>query len=284
MALTDKLTAIADAIRGKTGGTEELTLDQMATEIAGISGGSGDDYFTKMLTGTTFDFESDLEEIADYALFYNYWATSVSIPNATKVGNSAFAQMNKCTHISAPKLTAVPDRFAWGTKITSVDLPPVKKIGNQAFMGTQLKSFPNLSLVEYILDSVFQGISTITDKSLILPSIINIGYSAFQEITSLELVDLGENLSPKLANSPHLRRTLFSGCIGLKTLILRKTSLVLLENVNAFHNTPFASGGTGGTVYVPQALIPEYQQATNWSTLYAAGTCNFVAIEGSEYE
>ncbi len=36
MALTDKLTAIADAIRGKTGGTDELTLDQMATEIAGI--------------------------------------------------------------------------------------------------------------------------------------------------------------------------------------------------------------------------------------------------------
>ena len=41
MALIDKLTAIANAIRGKTGKTGELTLDQMATEIAGISGGSG---------------------------------------------------------------------------------------------------------------------------------------------------------------------------------------------------------------------------------------------------
>lgn len=38
MALTDKLTAIADAIRGKTGKTEELTLDQMPTEIASIKG------------------------------------------------------------------------------------------------------------------------------------------------------------------------------------------------------------------------------------------------------
>ena len=255
----------------------------MATEIAGISGGSGDDYFTKMLTGTTFDFESDLEEIADYALFYNYWATSVSIPNATKVGNSAFAQMNKCTHISAPKLMTVPMRFAWATKLTSVDLPPVTKIEHQAFQNTQLKLFPNLSSVEYIQDSVFQGISTITDKSLILPSIINLGYSVFQGITSLELVDLGENLDhdPSL---PHLRNALFSGCFGLKTLILRKTSLVSLQNVNVFQNTPFASGGTGGKVYVPQALIPEYQQATNWSTLYAAGTCTFVAIEGSEYE
>lgn len=39
MALTDKLTAIAEAIRGKTGGTDKLTLDQMPAEIAGIETG-----------------------------------------------------------------------------------------------------------------------------------------------------------------------------------------------------------------------------------------------------
>ena len=41
MALTDKLTAIADAVREKTGGTEEMTLDQMAVAIAGITAGGG---------------------------------------------------------------------------------------------------------------------------------------------------------------------------------------------------------------------------------------------------
>lgn len=42
MALTDKLTAIADALRAKTGGTAQLTLDQIASEISGLStGGSG---------------------------------------------------------------------------------------------------------------------------------------------------------------------------------------------------------------------------------------------------
>lgn len=39
MALTDKLSAIGDAIRAKTGGTEKLTLDQMPTAISGIEGG-----------------------------------------------------------------------------------------------------------------------------------------------------------------------------------------------------------------------------------------------------
>ena len=37
MALTDKLTAIADAIRSKTNGTAKLTLPQMADAINGLS-------------------------------------------------------------------------------------------------------------------------------------------------------------------------------------------------------------------------------------------------------
>ena len=41
MALTDKLTAIADAVRGKTGGTESLTLDRMVTAITAIETGGG---------------------------------------------------------------------------------------------------------------------------------------------------------------------------------------------------------------------------------------------------
>lgn len=43
MALTDKLTAIGDAIREKTGGTELMTLDAMPTEIASIQTGGGGD-------------------------------------------------------------------------------------------------------------------------------------------------------------------------------------------------------------------------------------------------
>lgn len=42
MALTEKLTAIGDAIRARTGGTQALTLSGMAEAVAGISGGGGD--------------------------------------------------------------------------------------------------------------------------------------------------------------------------------------------------------------------------------------------------
>lgn len=60
MALTDKLTAIADAIRAKTGKSDSLTLDQMPTEIANITGGGGSSAdvryvtFTNPATGETF--------------------------------------------------------------------------------------------------------------------------------------------------------------------------------------------------------------------------------------
>ena len=40
MALTNKLTAIADAIRARSGKTDGLTLDQMPDEIANIKGGA----------------------------------------------------------------------------------------------------------------------------------------------------------------------------------------------------------------------------------------------------
>lgn len=36
MSVKEKMTAIADAIREKTGGTATLTLDEMAEEIKGI--------------------------------------------------------------------------------------------------------------------------------------------------------------------------------------------------------------------------------------------------------
>ncbi len=51
MSLHSKMTAIADAIRHKTGATETLTLDQMAAEIAEISVGS-DTFPFRIVSGT----------------------------------------------------------------------------------------------------------------------------------------------------------------------------------------------------------------------------------------
>ena len=66
--------------------------------------------------------------------------------------------------------------------------------------------------------------------------------------------------------------------------MLRKTSVTTLGNVAHFDGTPFASGGTGGTLYVPQALIADYQAATNWSTILGYANNKILPIEGSIYK
>ena len=78
--------------------------------------------------------------------------------------------------------------------------------------------------------------------------------------------------------------TCFSGATALTTLILRHESVPTMHGVNVFNNTPFAQGGAGGTIYVPEALIDSYKEATNWSTLDGYGTITWKAIEGSEYD
>jgi hypothetical protein len=88
-----------------------------------------------------------------------------------------------------------------------------------------------------------------------------------------------------LPSVTRIRANAFHSCSALKTIVLRSSTVVTLENVNAFNvSTPFASGGSGGTIYVPSSLISSYQTGTNWSTLYGYGATTFAAIEGSEYD
>lgn len=65
MALIDKLTNIAEAIRGKTGGTDLLTLDQMATAISSITGAGGADIHIETLI--TFAQDMKIDEILNAA-------------------------------------------------------------------------------------------------------------------------------------------------------------------------------------------------------------------------
>lgn len=92
MALTDKLTAIANAIRGKTGGTNTMTLDEMAVAIANISVGTGSSVDNKRHivkdTKRTYDNfklwsykgfagNADFEAVAPYTTSYQTFTTDV---------------------------------------------------------------------------------------------------------------------------------------------------------------------------------------------------------------
>lgn len=76
MALTDKLKAIADAIRSKTGSTNTMTLDEMATAIANITTGSVPSDTITLSDGTELP-KPTLKDGCNYAIIFknsNYYS------------------------------------------------------------------------------------------------------------------------------------------------------------------------------------------------------------------
>lgn len=104
MSVVSKLTAIADAIRAKTGGTTEMTLDQMATAISGIqTGGGGLTVATGSSTpesGQTIGtIETGLSSIA-YLVFYKGSISATGLVQAVYVASEGNTYMVYCSSYS----------------------------------------------------------------------------------------------------------------------------------------------------------------------------------------
>lgn len=120
-------------------------------------------------------------------------------------------------------------------------------------------------------------------KTAVIGSIGGAAY-AFRYDSALETVDL---------STGNIEASTFNHCPVLSKLILRNSAIQKLNAINAFTtDTPFKSGGTGGTIYIPKALYDhlgdgsalDYKAATNWSTIDGYGTITWAQIEGSIYE
>ena len=211
------------------------------------------------------DYENDrVTSIRDYAFYRVNKLTSVSFPAVESAGTKAF---NECSSLASAELssltTATSNLFMNSGKLASVTMPKVTKAEFGAFSGTIIAEIPNAENMEVVGDNAFARTKL---TSIVLPEIVIIGASAFNNCAELAFADFGPSL-------PQIRKDVFTKCSALTTVILRSTTMVSLENANAFTGTPIASGT--GYIYVPKALLEEYKAATNWST-YAA---QFRAIE-----
>lgn len=152
----------------------------------------------------------------------------------------------------------------------------MKTIGFECFRYVHLPEtliFPNVTRLD---SRCFGGATGL--KTLVLPAVSSLDSYPLADNVVIQTIDFGEN-------TPTFGSYSLSGNTSLTTLILRKTSdVIALGNLNAFNNTPFKNGGSGGTVYVPQALINSYQSANNWSTVLGYANNGIQAIEGSYYE
>ena len=169
MALIDKLNAIADAIRNKTGGTDELTLDQMAAEIEGIQTGipinNQDKAITENGTYTADEGYTGLGEVV------------VNVPGSTEMEDQFIAAIER----GPTQVTKLPDG--------------VTRIGYEAFKGC-----PNLVLTSlpdgltYIDSYAFKDCTNLALTSL-PDGVTRIGYEAFSGCTKLALTSLPDGLA-----------------------------------------------------------------------------------------
>ena len=166
------------------------------------------------------------------------------VVTGTKVRSYCFYGCNGVTSISAPNATTL-EQWAFGYCInaTSVYLPEVTSIANGS-----LRNLHSLT-------------------SLVLPKVTTVAGYAMYYMMNATKIDL-----PVCTT---LDTYSLAYCYKLEHLILRSPTVCTLKNVTCFINTPFQSGKAGGYLYVPRALVSEYQTATNWSSL----SITFRAIE-----
>lgn len=126
-------------------------------------------------------------------------------------------------------------------------------------------------LLEFVGQRMFTGCSSLA--TIVIPKAANMNGNGFQGCSNLQKCDLG--------NVARVHTSEFSNCSKLNTLILRCSSVPELSNINAFSNTPFASGKSGGTLYVPSSLVSTFTSATNWSTILGYANNQIKSIEST---
>lgn len=238
------LRGIADAIREKTGNDALLTPSEMSTEIESISGGSTPTG-TKQISITQNG--TTTEDVTNYA---NAEIT-VNVPSGYE--DNAFANG-----------TAPSGNLTISTDIAVQIFYRRKRLSKvtQTSGGANARAFQEATGLQYFIGK---------NTSFFYAQV-------FKGCTNLEAVDVGASYSWKFETEN------FAQCSKLATLVLRKSAVISIANVNVLLSTPFASNGTGGILYVPQSVISDYQANSVWSTILGYANNQILPIEGSIYE
>ena len=228
----------------------------------------------ELIQGTATSITSNATKVGSYAFYKNGTLENISLPNATEVGMQAFDDCTKLRSITSPNLEIIKDNaFEDTSTLSEINFPNAITINQYAFNGSGIQSF-NLPELTGAGQYAFRNCRNLVQA--ILPKLNSFISYLFYNCTNLELVDC--------SSSKSISSNTFYACSKLNTVIIRKNTVCSLDNINAFTYTPFASGGTGGVLYVPQNLINSYKNSGRWSTILGYENNQILAIEGSIYE
>lgn len=108
MALIDKITAVADAIRSKAGTTAPMTFDEMVEAINGLGGGdTGGSQLDALIDRSITEVRSNVTSISNSAFQNCSNLTTADFPVVTSIGNYAFNSCSKLTTVILQSETMV---------------------------------------------------------------------------------------------------------------------------------------------------------------------------------
>lgn len=280
----DKLDKLATSISNKSGVATPMTIAQMKAAVDGIAGGTitqDEDGYIVLSEGGDNTGGYGLSDIA-----INNYTGAVTLDNVTDTAIMPYTfAWSGITEIHAPYVTSLTDEDGIGigtfrgcSNLTVVDMPNLIDYGSGGYQFAKCTSLQSIYLPYCgIGQHMFDSCSNLEVAVLGVAKQTGSGTNGndFQYCSKLKAADM---------KVTRIHGACFWECAVFDTLILRNTSAASLTNINAFTNSPFASGKTGGTLYVPSALISSYQSATNWSTILGYENNQILPIEGSIYE
>lgn len=262
--LTDAIQALTTYANETTGASDTTLSAAVATLAAGYGGGTTveDGLVTRSLT---------------------YYENS----RVTSIGNNVFRDWSGLTNVYFPSVTSIGADAFNTSKLTYIDdtqFPSLTYINSQAFRYSSSVQRVHLSNLHNALGQSLAGLSNCL--TIVLPSFDGAGAN------NNEFLYNNSKMTGFDSSVKRIYAFFFRSCSALTTVVLRSTTLVPMSNTNAFQDTKFASGGAGGTIYIPKALYDhlgdgsssDYKAATNWSTYDGYGTITWAKIEGSQYE
>jgi hypothetical protein len=251
-----KLVAIADAIRSQTGGTTPLTLDQMASEIANISGGGGgggdneaDIILSGGLSGSSYT-NNTISFLRSCAFYYYNGLSEVTLNGITGIGESAFERCSSLVSFTANNLSSLPSCvFSRCSNLETVNMPSVRYIfGSNVFYYCSKVTTLSFPLLERITGtSAFMNCGVINFYAPSVKSIAG-GGQTFQEcsrLLSLSFPSLSGQIPMNMCkfcyslqtayfpNIASVNWSTFVGCSSLQSFIISRASVI---GQNAFLN------------------------------------------------
>ena len=290
MALTDKLSNIAEAIRTKTETTGTMTLAEMPDKILGIQ--TSEDLDTELTEQQQLisELKTTLENKAAGGVTINNQNKTIT-ENGTYTADEGYTGLGTVTVSVAPPpsdIDALIDRsitevssnatrvganaFDQCKKLVSVNFPNATNVGEYAFRYCVALSEVNIPLMTYLDDYMFQGCTML--ETIDLPNVTDVLGNAsgiFENCHMLKNVKLPKLKAVsnymfrftkvlKILDFPSVSKITSYGlqdCVVLIALVLRNNGVCALQSADALKYS-YHFYGTVNATYNPEGLKDGY--------------------------